>query len=659
MAHFVRLFGYGLAGVLGFAACGLETSGTASVDPDGGGGQAGQAAGGGVGGTECFPGSKVCPDSQGTPKCIASNSPDTGCATSSCEPCTLSNATSKCGGDGKCAIDQCSPGFADCDGDSTNGCESNLQWAPDKCGTCQTNCTTEGKICEEGACVVDTCPTGTANCDGDKSSCEVDTTSDPNNCAFCTNKCDLTNANSACASSQCVITSCQGSYRDCDSTTSNGCETNSATDPSNCGQCGKVCSSTNGIAGCLLGNCVIVCTPPWRNCDNNADNGCEINSHTNLAHCGGCNSPCQLQNVNGPKCVGGSCDYDSCQNGWGDCDNNRANGCERNLTNSKGHCGTCNNACQDPQGGTAVCSNGACASSCGAPQTLCTNACYNLTSDVSNCGSCGNGCTTTKPNATPACSNGSCGFTCNSGFTNCGGDCVSLQNTVAHCGSCGNACTAPSNGTATCAGATCGFNCNNNFSKCGNECRNLSNDVGHCGSCSNACPAGSPPGTPTCGGGTCGLTCGGGTTACPTANPTGCFNTNTSNTHCGSCGSACTGANRSCQSGSCLCNPGFTSCSGNCVNLQNTKAHCGACGAACAGTSSQCTSGNCTCPNSSDTYCPNIGCRNLQTSNSSCGSCGNGCPSGQNCVGGSCQGGTGGTGGGSGGTGGGSGGSGG
>ncbi|MBX3127788.1 MAG: hypothetical protein KF718_13775 [Polyangiaceae bacterium] len=642
--RFIRAVLLGLAGLVPFAACGLSTEGTASVDPDGGGGVSGSGGSGGVGGTQCFPGSKVCPNAQGEPECLASSAPETGCATSSCEPCTLTNATAKCGADGKCAIDQCSPGFADCDDDPKNGCESNLQWAPDKCGTCQTNCTNSGRICEEGTCVVDTCPSGTANCNGDKSTCEVDTTSDPNNCGFCTNQCNLLNANSACAASKCVITSCAGAYRDCDQEPATGCEVNSATDADNCGQCGKKCSSTNGVPGCNNGNCVIVCTPPFANCDNNADNGCEVNLHTTLAHCGACNVPCQLQNVNGAKCVGGACDYDSCQTGWGDCDGNRANGCERNLQNSKNHCGTCNNVCQDPRGGTSVCSNGACASSCSPPQTLCTSTCFNLTSDVSNCGSCGNVCTTTKPNATASCSGGACGFTCNGGFTNCGGDCVNVQNTVAHCGACSNGCPTPQNGTPTCSGGQCGFNCNTGFTKCGNLCLNLSNNVDNCGSCGNPCPgpASGSTGQRVCSGGNCSFSCSSGT-LCSPGSPTGCWNTGTSNLHCGGCDQPCTGQNRSCVGGNCVCTGGTTECGGACVNTATNASHCGSCGNACpAGTppgTPTCSGSTCGLSCSSGTACPQgapTGCFDTTTDKNNCGGCGNVCGGTAHCAASAC-----------------------
>jgi hypothetical protein len=56
-------------------------------------------------------------------------------------------ATATCGG-GACAL-ICSPGFLDCDGNTTNGCETNGQTDPGNCGTCGHRC---GAPCNAGVC---------------------------------------------------------------------------------------------------------------------------------------------------------------------------------------------------------------------------------------------------------------------------------------------------------------------------------------------------------------------------------------------------------------------------------------------------------------------------------------------------------------------------
>ena len=52
---------------------------------------------------------------------------------------------------GSCAIQSCSFGFADCDGNPNNGCEVNTQTDSNNCGACGNKCT-GGDICSFGSC---------------------------------------------------------------------------------------------------------------------------------------------------------------------------------------------------------------------------------------------------------------------------------------------------------------------------------------------------------------------------------------------------------------------------------------------------------------------------------------------------------------------------
>ncbi len=62
---------------------------------------------------------------------------------------------------GLCAYD-CAPGFADCNGDSTDGCETNLRSHPGNCGACGNRCDiAAGQPCIEGKCLMTTCDPGT------------------------------------------------------------------------------------------------------------------------------------------------------------------------------------------------------------------------------------------------------------------------------------------------------------------------------------------------------------------------------------------------------------------------------------------------------------------------------------------------------------------
>lgn len=50
-----------------------------------------------------------------------------------------------------CTINSCTPGFADCDGNPTNGCEIYLLYNINNCGTCGTTCKVN-ESCDTGKC---------------------------------------------------------------------------------------------------------------------------------------------------------------------------------------------------------------------------------------------------------------------------------------------------------------------------------------------------------------------------------------------------------------------------------------------------------------------------------------------------------------------------
>jgi hypothetical protein len=87
--------------------------------------------------------------------------------------------------------------------------------------------------------------------------------------------------------------------------------------------------------------------------------------------------------------------------------------------------------------------------------------------------------------------------------------------------------------------------------------------------------------------------------------------------HCTSCTSAthCTG-----------CAPGYTVCSGTCRNLSTDTNNCSHCGTTCTGTTPACCSGMC---------------KDLDSDVTNCGQCGHVCNSGETCVNGACECGTG------------------
>jgi hypothetical protein len=101
----------------------------------------------------------------------------------------------------------------------------------------------------------------------------------------------------------------------------------------------------NATAVCMSGACAPSCAPGWGDCDMIASNGCETATVNNVAACGGCGQACApLPNAK-VGCSVTTCGIASCNTGWGDCDQNAANGCETDLTQTAAHCGSCTTAC--------------------------------------------------------------------------------------------------------------------------------------------------------------------------------------------------------------------------------------------------------------------------------------------------------------------------
>lgn len=130
--------------------------------------------------------------------------------------------------------------------------------------TDNNNCGACGKVCNDGTfanasatpcanstCSMGACNQGYADCNHNTADgCEVNLNNDANNCGACGNVCMTQGANTSgtpsCQSSICV-NSCALHYGDCDGNPANGCETNLSSDANNCGGCGNVCPETGDI----------------------------------------------------------------------------------------------------------------------------------------------------------------------------------------------------------------------------------------------------------------------------------------------------------------------------------------------------------------------------------------------------------------------------
>lgn len=79
----------------------------------------------------------------------------------------------------------CTDGYADCDGDPSDGCEVLLATSVEHCGACGHAC--NNGTCDDGACE---CKKGFIDCDGSpKNGCEAEIATDPDNCGTCGHGC--------------------------------------------------------------------------------------------------------------------------------------------------------------------------------------------------------------------------------------------------------------------------------------------------------------------------------------------------------------------------------------------------------------------------------------------------------------------------------------
>jgi hypothetical protein len=301
----------------------------------------------------------------------------------------------------------CPQGFADCDGDPSNGCETSVEADLAHCGACGHACSAAHGTpsCAGGVCAI-VCDPGFADCDDDVANgCETDTATDPESCGACGAACPQAHAIPSCAAGVCSL-ACDPGFGDCDGVLANGCETDTATSLVDCGTCGTVCVAFNGTASCTAGFCALACAPGFGDCDRNPKNGCETGTATDVANCGACGHACGSANGSA-SCAGGACVL-HCDPGFADCDGNAANGCESELASDVASCGACGRVCGS-ENAISSCTAGACAIACSAGYGDCDGAAADgceasLTTDPANCGACGHACVA----PTPTCVGGGC-----------------------------------------------------------------------------------------------------------------------------------------------------------------------------------------------------------------------------------------------------------
>ncbi|AKU94814.1 hypothetical protein AKJ09_01478 [Labilithrix luteola] len=163
----------------------------------------------------------------------------------------------------KCDTLKCDGYFGDCDGRRDNGCEVSL-FDDNNCGACGNACApTEKCLPGEFGQPLCLCPPGQTYCSrgclfGSCSGKCADLSSDLTNCGACGIACSTSNDEASFA--VCAYGSCErhciAGTADCNGNLSDSCETNTDSDPRNCGACGHVCDAIAGQA-CVNGRCVV------------------------------------------------------------------------------------------------------------------------------------------------------------------------------------------------------------------------------------------------------------------------------------------------------------------------------------------------------------------------------------------------------------------
>lgn len=329
--------------------------------------------------------------------------------------CAPANARGECVA-GNCLIDTDAPdtnegclgSFANCNGETDDGCEADLMNDAETCGGCDTKCSSHNGTpdCDAGACFID-CDSGFDDCNQDVSDgCEADLAVSTLHCAECNNVCSAIPPEvPVCDGTQCVGVTCDGPSAcggeqpcgACDPDTTCNDLLNTTT---HCGGCGVACTAANATTACVQDGayaCIIgSCSGAYANCDDIYLNGCEIDTSSNRNRCGGCLATdenagagvdCDLtkgSQVAQTSCSGGACKVLACNNGYADCNGVWSDGCEANLNTSETHCGGCTSGPTTTWDGGTTCE--------------------------------------AKPNATNDCSGGQCNYVCLAGWSNADGD---------------------------------------------------------------------------------------------------------------------------------------------------------------------------------------------------------------------------------------------
>ena len=347
----------------------------------------------------------------------------------------------------------------------------------------------------------------------------VDTTHDVDNCGSCGNRCTYAHAFGSCTASTCSMGACQAGYSDINGMSSDGCEYHCiatgaetcdlrdndcdgtidegftfATDPNNCGLCGRVCNLAHSTSSCTGGMCAIgTCMPGFVDVDGVAANGCEYScTPTGAETCDRIDNNCDGHIDEGDPGGGGACGSSTgiCRTGVQHCVGGAltcAGGVSPGVETCNGLDDNCDGVVDDhnPGGGPAC---GTAIGACTPGRLTCTGGslmCQGGTaSRAETCNGIDDDCDGVVDNGNPG-GGGACGMNvgrCRAGTNMCSGGTIScvgqvgpaletcnmidddcngvvddgynLMTDVRNCGMCGHVCSFP-NAVAMCSAGTC------------------------------------------------------------------------------------------------------------------------------------------------------------------------------------------------------------
>lgn len=209
---------------------------------------------------------------------------------------------------GKCSlISACAPGWSDCNGSASDGCETDMTTAT-HCGSCTTTCTGGTPVCSPSTGGARSCTSG---CPASApmlcgTTCS-DTTTDSNNCGGCTDRCT---GGMTCQGSKCA---CPSGSHPC-----NGqCSSNSATTSCGATSCSTCPAPSGGVATCDGTSCGQSCTNTQQSLCGSGTSATCVTLLSDKNNCGTCNNSCGAG-----QCSSGTCQIcgDGLVTGTEECD---------------------------------------------------------------------------------------------------------------------------------------------------------------------------------------------------------------------------------------------------------------------------------------------------------------------------------------------------